>query len=59
MMLRYEIKSDNDRLNAIHEVMQEIEMVKRDVTPFIRDDQELEIWSNDYFLQLSSMIKYL
>jgi hypothetical protein len=37
----------------------EIEMAKRDVTPFIRDEKELAIWSNDYFLQLADMIKYL
>jgi predicted nucleotidyltransferase component of viral defense system len=37
----------------------DIDMVKRDVTPFIRDHKELEIWSNDYFLQLADMIKYL
>jgi predicted nucleotidyltransferase component of viral defense system len=37
----------------------EIEMVKRDVAPFIRDEKELSIWSNDYFLQLVDMIKYL
>jgi predicted nucleotidyltransferase component of viral defense system len=35
-----------------------IEMVKRDVTPFIRDKKQLDIWSNDYFLQLSGMMKY-
>jgi predicted nucleotidyltransferase component of viral defense system len=35
-----------------------IEMVKRDVLPFIRDEKELDIWSNDYFLQLADMIKY-
>lgn len=37
----------------------DIDMVKRDVTPFIRVQKELEIWSNDYFLQLADMIEYL
>ncbi len=37
----------------------DIDLVKGDVTPFIRDRKELEIWSNDYFLQLADMIKYL
>ncbi|MEX0986529.1 MAG: nucleotidyl transferase AbiEii/AbiGii toxin family protein [Bacteroidales bacterium] len=37
----------------------DIELVKRDVTPFIRDKKELEIWSNNYFLQLADMIKYV
>lgn len=36
----------------------DIEMVKRDVLPFIKNTEELEIWSNDYFLQLADMIKY-
>jgi len=36
----------------------EIEMVKRDVTPFIKDKKELDIWSDDYFLQLADMMKY-
>lgn len=37
----------------------EIEMVKRDVLPFIKDEKELVIWSNDYFLQLADMMKFL
>lgn len=36
----------------------DIEMVKRDVLPFIKNSEELEIWSNDYFLQLADMIKF-
>lgn len=36
----------------------DIEMVKRDVIPFVREPRELDIWSNDYFLQLSDMIKF-
>lgn len=36
----------------------DINMVKRDVEPFIKNTQELEIWSNDYFLQLANMIKF-
>lgn len=34
-----------------------IEQVKRDVLPFIKDPKELEIWSNDYFLQLAERIE--
>lgn len=37
----------------------DINMVKRDVEPFIKNPQELEIWSNDYFMQLAEMIKYM
>jgi hypothetical protein len=36
-----------------------IEMVKQDITPFIRDKKQLDIWSNDYFIQLTGMMKYL
>lgn len=36
----------------------DIEMVKRDVLPFIKNSDELEIWSSDYFLQLADMVKF-
>ncbi len=35
----------------------DINAVKADVMPFVINPQELEIWSNDYFLQLADMIK--
>jgi len=31
----------------------DIKMVKRDVNPFLQNPKELDIWSNDYFLQLA------
>lgn len=31
--------------------------VKSDVLPFVRNQRELDIWSNDYFVQLANMIK--
>ena len=36
----------------------DINMVKRDVEPFVKNPKELDIWSNDYFLQLADLIKY-
>ena len=33
-----------------------IESVKNDVRPFLKNPQEMEIWSTDYFLQLAEMI---
>ena len=36
-----------------------IDLVKRDVLPFVQTSKELEIWSNDYFLQLAEKIVYL
>ena len=37
----------------------DIRQVKADVMPFVKNPQELNIWSNDYFIQLIPMIKYL
>lgn len=36
----------------------EIEKVKKDVAPFIKQTQEMDIWSNDYFLMLADRIRY-
>ncbi len=37
----------------------DIQAVKRDVQPFVRNPQDLQIWSNDYFIELSKLIKFL
>lgn len=37
----------------------DMNQVKSDVLPFIRNPRELEIWSNDYFLQLAGMLRYV
>ncbi len=37
----------------------DIELVKMDVARFISDPHELDIWSNDYFLQLADRIKFV
>lgn len=34
-----------------------IEMVRRDVLPYVINPQELDIWTNEYFLQLADMMK--
>lgn len=36
----------------------DIKAVKRDVEPFIKDHKALEIWSNDYFVQLADMVRF-
>lgn len=36
----------------------DINQVKADVLPFVRNPKELDIWSNEYFLQLSKMIRF-
>ena len=35
----------------------DIKQVKEDVLPFVRNPKELDIWSNDYFVQLAGMVR--
>ncbi len=39
-------------------VSTDIKMVKQDIEPFIKNTDSIEIWSNDYFLQLADMIRF-
>ena len=43
----------NERLSTT-----DINLVKRDVEPFVKNMDDLTIWSNDYFLQLAKMIRF-
>jgi len=36
----------------------DINQVKADVLPFVKNPNDLKIWSNDYFLQLADMVNY-
>ena len=36
----------------------DMNQVKADVLPFVRNPKELDIWSNDYFMQLAKMIRF-
>ena len=36
----------------------DIELVKKDVRPYIMHPTEMDIWSNNYFLQLADMIQF-
>ena len=36
----------------------DISQVKSDVLPFIRDQKELDLWSNDFFLQVADLIRF-
>lgn len=36
----------------------DMNQIKADVLPFVRNPKELDIWSNDYFLQLAKMIRF-
>lgn len=46
-----------EKLNE-HIATTDINQVKADVLPFIRNPKEMAIWSNDYFLQLAQMIRF-
>ena len=35
----------------------DIKQVKEDVLPFVRNPKDLDIWSNDYFVQLAEMVR--
>ena len=35
----------------------DIKQVKEDVFPFVRNPKELDIWSNDYFVQLAEVVR--
>lgn len=37
----------------------DIRQVKSDVLPFVRNPKELDIWSNDYFIQLAGMLRFI
>ncbi len=36
----------------------DIKQVREDVLPFVRNPKELDIWSNDYFVQLAEMVRF-
>lgn len=64
--LQERIRQFNGREMALNEFTDElknrlattdINQVKADVLPFLNNPRELEIWSNDYFLQLADMMK--
>ena len=46
-----------EKLNE-HLSTTDINQVKADVLPFIRNPKEMAIWSNDYFMQLARMIRF-
>ncbi len=47
----------NDMIKE-HLATTDIQQVKADVMPFVRNPHDLDIWSNDYFLQLAGMVRY-
>ena len=64
--LQERIRQFNGREMSVEEFLYElkkrlsttdINQVKADVLPFLNNPRELEIWSNDYFLQLADLMK--
>lgn len=43
----------NERLTTA-----DMNQIKADVLPFVRNPKELDIWSNDYFMELAKMIRF-
>jgi len=57
------LKSLGIQDDAVNQIMaqngKDIESVKADVSSYIIDPRDLEIWSNDYFLLLADRIKFV
>ncbi|MCP4753906.1 MAG: hypothetical protein GY866_23730 [Proteobacteria bacterium] len=49
----------NQILDVLKERFQEIDILeaKEDVSPFIKDQQELDLWSKDFFIQTLDLLK--
>lgn len=51
-------KEEFQRLLTERLASTDMKMVKNDVLPFIKNPSDLDVWSNEYFVQLVSMMKY-
>ena len=53
--------SKEEFMHLLHERLAtaDINQVKQDVLPFVDRSSDLDIWSNDYFLQIAEMIRYV
>ncbi len=53
--------SKEEFMHLLHERLAtaDINQVKQDVLPFVDRFSDLDIWSNDYFLQIAEMIRYV
>ena len=52
--------SKNDFMDALKQRLADTDInnVKEDVLRYVYDKSELDIWSNDYFLQLADMMVF-
>ena len=54
MLEKYEIKNAEDETNAIREI--NYKDAKEDVLPFIEDVASLDLWSEEFFKEISKML---
>jgi len=58
------ISNENIGTNQVKELLKkiiaktDIDMVKADVRPFLKEQKDIEIWTTNYFLQLVDMIQF-
>ncbi|MGP1622092.1 MAG: nucleotidyl transferase AbiEii/AbiGii toxin family protein [Candidatus Cryptobacteroides sp.] len=60
LMLNNEVIDKESFIRKLKDKFREanIEQVKQDVVPFVRDTNELAIWSNEYFIELADRIEF-
>ena len=55
-----EMTKNNFKLLLKEKISQtNLEMVKNDVRPFLKNQEEMAIWTTDYFMQLVNMIRFV
>lgn len=57
--INYESFNKSDFLNLLRDRITQIDisLLKNDVQPFLKNRNEIDIWSQDYFLQLTGLMK--
>ncbi len=60
LQLNNEVLDKDSFILRLKEKLMSVNMnqVKSDVLPFVRNPRELDIWSNDYFVQLADMVRF-
>ena len=52
MISKYECRGLNDYVNALREILQEVE-------PFVKRPENLSLWSREFFLDVASRIQFV
>lgn len=60
LQFNHEVLDKETFLQKLNErlAMADMNQIKADVLPFVRNPKELDIWSNDYFMELAKMIRF-